>query len=678
MTGPSAASSSAHSPLRVKKVVVLTTAVLTFIPFWKAAAIVLCDFGSSAFYAGGIAMKAFGPAFPWYILAVMLFAGVLLGIYVESCSLFVRGGVYTVVREGLGDNAAKFAASAMAFDFLLTGPISSVTAGHYLSGLINSFLQQFNVGVSVPEKGFSVLFAILVTLYFWRQNVKGIEESSTKSAKIIAFSLAVCFLLAIWSFITIGLRGAHLPPFTLQFTPESMGWMDNFDWLKAVGVVGMLMAFGHSVLALSGMETLSQVYREIEYPKPQNLRKAAILIFIFAMLFTGGLTFLSALVIPPELIAGKYNENLLAGLAMSMAGPNLLKLVMQTLVVVAGVVMLSGAVNTALIGSNALLNRVAEDGILVDWFRKIHKKYGTTYHIIHTIAACQLVVILVSHGNVYLLGEAYAFGVMWCFVLETCAIMVLRFKRNTDKRDFMFPFNIKYENYYLPVGIGLVFVFLLSVALVNLTTKQIATVSGLCFTAFLFTVFKISERLNAKKANLMFEEGYQERVNTAAAQDLQSALAELEHPNRILVAVKNPENLYHLEEVLSKADANDTEVIVLYSKPVENVLLRQDMRASATDENEVFTQVILLAEKYGFPITPVMVQSNDAFYAIAQVAAAADAKEIIMGVSGSHGANAQMERMVMAWSALKDYDLAHPVQVRIVWEGREVSYRFTK
>ncbi|HJD20069.1 MAG TPA: APC family permease [Candidatus Avelusimicrobium excrementipullorum] len=666
------------SPLRVKKVIVLTTAMLTFIPFWKAAAIVLCDFGSSAFYAGGIAMRAFGPAFPWFILAVMLFAGVLLAVYVESCSLFVRGGVYKVVRDGLGDNAAKFAASAMAFDFLLTGPISSVTAGHYLSGLINSFLVQFGAGFEIPEKGFSVVFALLVTAYFWRQNVKGIEESSGKSAKIISFSLAVCFLLAIWSFITIGLRGVQWPPLALQFSPESLGWLEGLDWHKAIGALGMMIAFGHSVLALSGLETLSQVYREIEYPKPQNLKKAAWLIFAFALLFTGGLTFLSALVIPQELIAGKYNENLLSGLAMSLAGPNFLKLIMQMMVVVAGVVMLSGAVNTALIGANALLNRVAEDGILTDWFRKIHRKYGTTYHIINIVAACQAAVILVSRGDVYLLGEAYAFGVMWCFVLETGSIIMLRFKRAGEKRDFMFPFNIKYENYYIPVGMTLVFLFLLAVGTVNLLTKQISTVSGICFTAFLFTVFKISERLNAKKANTMFEEGYRERMNVASAEDLRDIVKEIEKPNRILVAVKDPDNLYHLEDVLSSVNAEDTEVIVLYAKPVENVLLRQDMRSNAADENELFTQVIFLAEKYGLPVVPVMVQSNDAFYAMAQVAAAVDAKEIVMGVSGRHGSNAQMERVVMAFSALKEAELAHPVTARIVWEGREVSYRFNK
>ena len=102
------------------------------------------------------------------------------------------------------------------------------------------------------------------------------------------------------------------------------------------------------------------------------------------------------------------------------------------------------------------------------------------------------------------------------------------------------------------------------------------------------------------------------------------------------------------------------------------------MRSAAVDEHEVFTAVILLAEKYGLPVTPVLVHSNDAFYAIAQAAAVADAEEVVMGVSGRHGANPQIERAVMTWGAVKDRELKHPVTLRILWEGREVSYRFTR
>src|SRR2546426_7991390 len=114
---------------RVTKVVVATSVMLTFISFWRAAAIVLCDLGSSAFYVGGIAEQAVGKAAPWFILAVMLFSYAVRAVYVESCAMFTRGGAYRVVKEALGGGLAKLSVSALMFDYILTGPISRVSAG---------------------------------------------------------------------------------------------------------------------------------------------------------------------------------------------------------------------------------------------------------------------------------------------------------------------------------------------------------------------------------------------------------------------------------------------------------------------------------------------------------------------------------------------------------------------
>lgn len=668
----------AKNTLGVKKVLVLTTAMFSFIPFWQAAAVVLCDFGSSAFYAGSIAMRAFGPAFPWFILGIMLLAGVLLMVYIESCGMFVRSGVYPVVKAGLGDKPAKLAVSAVILDFLLTGPISGVAAGHYLGGLLISTAGQFGVKLNFNTDIFAVITAVLITVYFWRQNVKGISESSGKSAKIVAASVAVCLVLVAWALFTIVTGHYSLPPFKPEITDYALGWAKNIDWFKTIGVVGVIMALGHSVLALSGLETLAQVYREIEYPKIENLKKAAVVIFLFALIFTGGLTFLAAVIIPYEHITALYSENLLSGLVMELRGPMAARLIMQTAVVLVGVAMLSGAVNTSMIGANAVLNRVAEDGILTDWFRKIHKKYGTTYHVTHTIAAAQIIIILLSGGKVYLLGEAYAFGILWSFVLETLSVLVLRFKEPGIKRPFRFPFNINIGGVSLPAGLAVVFLFLFSLASMNLLTKKVATVFGLSFTAFLYMVFLVSERLNAKRANVMFEEGHRENINTITVDTLGAALKKLKKPHKLLVAVKDPENLYHLEEALKNTDAETTDVIVLYSRPAKNTRFGQGSLKAPTDATELFSAVILVTEKYGTPILPLMVESNDHFYAITQVARASGAEEIIMGVSGSHGANHQLERMVMAWGALKkETPLLHPVVVKIIWEGREVSYKFT-
>src|SRR5512141_2285220 len=120
-----------------RRVLVASTAMLAFISFWRAAAVVLNDMGSSAFYAGAIAEHFVGKTAPWFILAIMLLSYAVRSVYIESCSMFVRGGVYRVVKEAMGATLAKFSVSALMFDYILTGPISGVAAGQYLVGFVN-------------------------------------------------------------------------------------------------------------------------------------------------------------------------------------------------------------------------------------------------------------------------------------------------------------------------------------------------------------------------------------------------------------------------------------------------------------------------------------------------------------------------------------------------------------
>src|SRR2546426_810904 len=125
------------SPIGRAQVIVATSVMLSFISFWRAAAIVLNDLGSSAYYVGGIAEKAVGQAAPWFIFGVMLFSYAVRAIYVESCAMFTRGGVYRVVKEAMGGTLAKLSVSALMFDYILTGPISGVSAGQYIVGLVS-------------------------------------------------------------------------------------------------------------------------------------------------------------------------------------------------------------------------------------------------------------------------------------------------------------------------------------------------------------------------------------------------------------------------------------------------------------------------------------------------------------------------------------------------------------
>src|ERR1700728_2710714 len=169
---------SAEGTKPAVKVFVATTVMLTFISFWRASAIVLSDLASSAYYAGGDAEKVIGKSAPWFILGVMLFSYAVRAIYIESSSMFVRGGVYRVVKQAMGGTLAKLSVSALLFDYILTGPISSVAAGQYVAGFLTDTFHHLGYDITVPDNSFAAFFAILVTLYFYWQNVKGIHESS--------------------------------------------------------------------------------------------------------------------------------------------------------------------------------------------------------------------------------------------------------------------------------------------------------------------------------------------------------------------------------------------------------------------------------------------------------------------------------------------------------------------
>src|SRR6202163_1486565 len=217
------------------KVVVATSVMLSFISFWRAAAIVLNDLGSSAFYVGGIAERAVGRSAPWFILGVMLFSYAVRAVYVESCAMFTRGGVYRVVKEAMGGTLAKLSVSALLFDYVLTGPISGVSAGQYIVGLLNDLLHRFGLTLTLPVNATAAFVAIVITVYFWWRNTQGIHESSNDALKIMQVVTVMVVLMIGWCGVTLLIRGGGpLPPApiprNLQFSDDALGWFKGTIW----------------------------------------------------------------------------------------------------------------------------------------------------------------------------------------------------------------------------------------------------------------------------------------------------------------------------------------------------------------------------------------------------------------------------------------------------------------
>jgi amino acid transporter len=656
------------------KVVVATTVALSFISYWRGAAIVLSDLASSMFYAGGIAEQAIGLSACWYVLGVMVFSFAVRSVYMESCGMFVRGGVYVVVKDSMGPAIARFSVSAIVFDYILTGPISCVSAGLYLAYLINEIMALFHTKAAFNANYFAAFFGVVVTIYFWRSNIRGIHESSGQALRIMQLTTVMVVALLIWCPITMFLKGAwQLPPSPvpshLVFTTSSLGWLRGTAW-PTVPMVAVIIAFGHSLLSMSGFETLAQVYREIASPKLKNLKITGNITCVYAIVCTGIITVLASMIIPPKLHNDDYVNNLIGVLSMQLSGPEFLRLAFHIFVVVVGVLILSGAVNTSLIGANGVLNRVAEDGVLLDWFRKPHTKFGTTSRLINIITMLQIATIIFSRGDVYLLGEAYAFGVIWSFAIKALGVLVLRFQRHDQ--EYKVPFNIRIGGKEIPIGLGVTTLVLLATAFVNLFSKQNATKFGLAFSGAFFLLFTVSEQINLRRHKNIHQHPLEEfNLQQQPRIDPTSVHA---RPGSILVAVRNRGNLQHLRRALQRTNLRRNDIVVMTVRligPDSEYELKNDQVFGAA-EKELFTGVVNLAEKEGKPVELLVVPAIDPFDALVQTASQLKVSRLITGVSPSMTSDELARRIGLAWENLPEPK--HPFALEIITPDRPSTF----
>jgi hypothetical protein len=461
-----------------------------------------------------------------------------------------------------------------------------------------------------------------------------------------------------WGIFTVFHRGAQLPPLpvpaNLHFSPEALGFLKGTRFAASLGLFGVIMAFGHSVLAMSGEESLAQVNREIEHPKLKNLKRAALVIATYSFFFTGLCSLLAVMIIPDDVRVHVYRDNLIAGMAMYMVGPAFLKLIFRCFVVLVGFLILGGAVNTAIVGSTGVLMRIAEDGVLTDWFRKPQKKYGTSYRIINLVAGMQLLVILLTHGNVLVIGEAYAFGVIWSFTFNALAMLVLRWKYHGE-RGWKVPLNFRIGKTEIPLGLLSVFLVLFTTAIVNLFTKSVATVSGIIFAASFFVIFSLSERDNKRRHDLAtrqmrehFQLEHQDNVGCDAL-DIR--------PGAVVVTMRDAAAPFALKWALTHTNTDAQDIVVLAARMMgaggpEYVDASEQLFSE--HEQMLFTKAVSVAESFGKHISLLVVPAGDIFAALVQTANSIDAAAVVSGLSSKLTAEEQAYHVGQAWEALPE------------------------
>jgi hypothetical protein len=331
---------------------------------------------------------------------------------------------------------------------------------------------------------------------------------------------------------------------------------------------------------------------------------------------------------------------------------------------------LSGAVNTSIIGANGVLNRVAEDGVLLDWFRKPHRKFGTTYRMINMVTIAQLITILGSRGDVYLLGEAYAFGVVWSFFLKGLGVLALRFQRGDQ--EYKFPLNIRVGRHEIPFGLAVTTLALFLVAMSNLVTKQVATIYGVSATLVLFAIFTISDRVNTRRReqrSTALEEFNLEYEPTVAADSVSV------RPGCVLVAVRDYKRLHHLMKVLEKTNLRRHDIVVMTVRNVSTGAAEYELREEqlfSEYEKELFSHVVAAAEKEGKHVELLVVPAVDPFLALVQTAAHLQASRLVTGVSNKMPSEELAVRIGRAWEKLPEP--RHPFSLEVISPDRPSTF----
>ena len=303
-----------------------------------------------------------------------------------------------------------------------------------------------------------------------------------------------------------------------------------------------------------------------------------------------------------------------------------------------------------------MLNRIVEDGVLTAWFRKPHSKFGTSHRLINMIAILQAVTIVFSRGNVYLLAALYAFGVIWSFSFMSLAVLVLRFTE-PGEREFRVPGNIRIGSVELPIGVTLISLLLFATALVNLFTKPLATIGGVSFSIVLYIVFTISEKHTLKQRGESHELHEEFRVSEQPLVDREEMKV---RPGNVLVAIRDPRNLYYLDELLRNTDTTRQDIVVMtariyHREPNFSGSSTYDSQDLFEDyERQMFSKVVELAEKQGKHVSLMVVPSANVFDAILQTASRLESARVVCGLSNRLTLDEQGKLTGDAWERLPE------------------------
>jgi len=362
-------------------------------------AVVFADIGSSIYYVPGILYGRVGNLAGFFVLLTMSVFVLLTLKYAEVSARFPEGGgVVSVAAQAINSWVGALGGMFILVSYFLTAAISCLSAVQYFSVVFPA--------ISPVILWITISVLILLGLLNWI----GIRES----AKVSLVGALVAFLsdlAVIWTVFT------HIP---LAELPSLFARMFAHASLTPASI---LVGFAGSFLAFSGLESISQLSPSMKAPRKKIIGLALLLVVITIGVTSPLLTMLATL-----LQQGAAADPVLSTQLLSLLGGHWGDLVLQTEVAISASLILAFASNTALIGAYHVFLALARMEFFPEFILKRNRFRGTPHWSIALATGIPIAVLLLVHGEINILGDMYAFGLLGAFTVTCIGLDIIRFR----------------------------------------------------------------------------------------------------------------------------------------------------------------------------------------------------------------------------------------------------------
>jgi len=635
---------SGAQPVSRLRVVITTTALRSWVSPSQATALALAGLGAVSVFAGGVAQRLVGPFAPWAVLGVVVAGFALRAVDLESCALFVPGGLYGLSKRAFGASAAAIGASTVLVDTVLLGALVTTAAGHSVAAVGRLLPHVADSTQPLAGADVAVAAAVCVTGIVWWWLRQGRVISNEWLTRGVALSVATIAGLAIWALgVFISRNGVA----ALRFVAAPPGSVaDAFR-----GIAVCLFAAGSA-------EALSHVSADVPSPRILNLRRTARTVNVCAVGLTAGITFIVQALLPSGAFDVLANAPLISLLPVIAPAVDV---VLAVVLVGATTFFLSAAAYRTAAEAQRLLLRLSEDGWLPRSLRMPHPRFGTPFRLVGIVTVVQVAVIFLGAGQIEWLAKAYGVAVACGAILKIAALVRLR-QTQREAPAFRVGFNPRLFGRERPIGLiatALVFVVLLVLLVSRGEPASLAAVAGFAMLAALLAVSGRYTRASAA-------------ADAAGDLDLLPAPSigidrVNVRPGSILVPVRKPGALAHLAAALAAARNRD---VVVMTVRVIGVDVSDDTSddvsadSQATDdERRLLASAALLAERHGVVVRLLIVPATNVSDAVAAAVIQLHASDVYVGESETLSADDQARLLGDAWERAAK---AEPFDVRLV------------